>query len=505
MGIQTINLDAEDDIVSIRDRLDWVREQRVVLVLPDRGDLLTEYLDLALLRRYAEDLRLEVGLITVDSRVSGQAKSLGFPVFRTVKDSAKSKRGWRLSRRRSDFIARPVKLEREDRREIERRKKVRPQWQRWIIRYLAVTVYILTLALLFVAAVYAIPGAVVTFKPELQPIHITRQIVADPQLETVNFSGSSVPGRVVTSVQEWQADVETSGVIEVPNTPARGSVVFVNQIDRPVTVPAGTRVTTSAGQREVFQTMESVNVPEGPGASVEVEVVAIDPGLGGNVAANLVNRIEGSLSLQLEVRNLAEIEGGTVRQELAVSEADVERLSAQVMDQMKALALREMEGTLANNEFLAADSLRVVHLLHETYSHFPGEKTNRLAVDIRAVMEATAVDETQAIELIYDDLAASVSAGYELVPDSLRFGNGQVLGVDAEGRVTFEMIGEGQIAARLSLEKPIDRIAGQERGKAQAYLYEQLPLREYPRIQTWPSWFNRIPYLPIRIQTEVET
>jgi hypothetical protein len=251
--------------------------------------------------------------------------------------------------------------------------------------------------------------------------------------------------------------------------------------------------------------METVNVPEGPGASVEVEIVAIDPGLGGNVVANLVNRIEGSLSLQLEVRNLEEIEGGTVRQELSVSEADVERLNVQVMDQMKALALSEMEGMLADNEFLAADSLRVVHLLHETYSHFPGEKTNRLAVEIRAAMEATAVDETQAIELVYDELASSVLAGYELVPDSLRFGSGQVLGVDAEGRVTFEMIGEGQIAARLGLENPIDRIAGQERGRAQAYLYEQLPLREYPTIQTWPSWFNRIPYLPIRIQTEVET
>lgn len=505
MGIQTINLDHEDDIVSIRDRLDWVREQRVVLVLPDRGDLLTHYLDLALLRRYADDLRLEVGLVTVDSRVKGKAKSLGFPVFRTAKDSVKSRRGWWRSRRRSDFVARPVQLEREDRQEIERRKKVRPHWQRWMLRYFAIVAYILTLALLFIAAVYSIPGAVVTFRPELQPIDITRQIVADPQLETVNFSGVSVPGRVLRSVQEWQAEVETSGLIEVPNTPARGTVVFVNQIDRPVTVPAGTRVSTSTGQRVVFQTMESVRVPDSPGSLVEVEVVAIDPGLDGNVGANLVNHIEGSLSLQLEVRNLASIEGGTVRQELAVSDADVERLNAQVMDQMEVLALREMEGMLADNEFLAAGSLRVVHMLHETYSHFPGEKTGKLTVDMRAAMEATAVDETQAVELVFDELASTVLVGYELVPDSLQFQSGDVLGVDSEGRVTFEMIGAGQMAAQLGLDSPVSKIAGQERGQAQAYLYEQLPLREYPRIQTWPSWFNRIPYLPIRIQTEIET
>lgn len=505
MGIQAIHLDEEDDIVSIRDRLDWVGEQRLVLVLPDQGELLTEYLDLMLLRRHADDLRLEVGLVTVDSRVSGQAKSLGFPVFRTVQDSATSRRGWWRSRLRRDYMARPVQLEPEDRREIERRKKDRPQWQRWVLRYIAIILYILTLAILFVAAVYAIPGATIALKPDLQRIDVTHQIVADPQLETISFSGSSVPGRVLRSVQEWQAEVETSGLVEVPNTPARGTVVFVNQIDRQATVPAGTRVSTSAGQRVIYQTMESVSVPEGPGSSVEVEVVAIDPGLEGNVDPNLINRIEGSLSLQLEVRNLDSIEGGTVRQVLAVREADVERLKAQVEEQMKALAIREMEGMLEDNEFLAADSLRVVHTLHETYSHFPGEKTGKLAVDMRLAMEATAVDETQAVELVFDELAALVSAGYELVPDSLEFHSGNVAGVDSEGRVTFEMIGEGQIAAKLGLESAVNKIAGQERGRAQAYLFEQLPLREYPKVYTWPSWFNRIPYLPVRIQTQIET
>jgi hypothetical protein len=505
MSIQAIHLDQDDDIVSIRDRLDWVREQRVVLVLPVSGDLFTDYLDLRLLRRYADDLRLEVGLVTVDSRVSGPAKSLGFPVFRTVKDSAKSRRGWWRSRLRSDYLARPVQLEPEDRKEIERRKKVRPTWQRWLLRYLAIVVYIFTMAFLFIGAVYAIPGTTVIFKPELQPIDITRQIVADPQLETVNSSGSSVPGRVLRSVQEWQAEVVTSGLVDVPDTPARGTVVFVNQIDRPATVPAGARVSTSAGQRVVYQTMESVTVPGGTGSSAEVEVVAINPGAEGNVDANLVNRIEGSLALQLQVRNLEPIEGGTVRQVLSVSDEDMERLRSQVVDQMEALALREMEDMLQDNEFLAADSLRTVHLLHETFSHFLGEKTGTLAVDMRSAMEATAVDETQAVELIYNELAGSILPGYEIVPDSLNFRSGEVLGVDGEGRVTFEMIAEGQQAAQLGLDTAIDRIAGQEEGKAQAYLYEQLPLREYPTVQTWPSWFDRIPYLPIRIKTQIET
>jgi hypothetical protein len=370
---------------------------------------------------------------------------------------------------------------------------------------LAILLYIFTLALIFIAAVYAVPGAVLTFKPEQQPINVAKQIVADPQLETINTSGASVPGRLLQTVQEWQAEVETTGSADIADSPARGTVLFVNQIDRPASVPAGTRVSTSGAKRVVFQTMESVTVPEGSGSSVEVEIVAIEPGVEGNVDPNLVNRIEGSLALQLQVRNLDPIEGGTVRQVLAVTEEDVERLRKQVVAQMETLALREMENRLLENEFLAADSLRITHIFHETFSHFPGEKTGTLAVDIRAAMEATAVDEAQAVELIFNELSASIPPGYEIIPDTLNFRGGEVLGVDGEGRVTFEMIADGQAAAQLDLEEALGQITGQDKQSAQAYLFELLPLEEYPSIDTWPAWFKRVPYLPIRLETVIET
>jgi hypothetical protein len=142
--------------------------------------------------------------------------------------------------------------------------------------------------------------------------------------------------------------------------------------------------------------------------------------------------------------------------------------------------------------------------LHETYSHFPGEQANRVTLEIRAELMATAVDETQATGLIYEELAASVTTNYELVPESLNFRSGDVLGVDSEGRVTFEMIGEGQIAAQLDLDEPVRLIAGQETEVALAYLNDNLPLRDYPTVQIWPDWFGRLPYLPIRIQTEID-
>jgi hypothetical protein len=147
----------------------------------------------------------------------------------------------------------------------------------------------------------------------------------------------------------------------------------------------------------------------------------------------------------------------------------------------------------------------VIEVYNETYSHFPGEPAERLALEIRAGLQGTAVDASQANGLVYEQLTETVLPQYELVPGSLNFFADEVLGVDAQGRVTFEMVGQGVMAARLTLDDPLQMVAGQETDVALAYLNQQLPLRRYPDVRVWPNWFGRMPYLPVRIQTEVLT
>jgi len=518
--MEIIYLAADDDVVSICDRLEWVGDaRRVLLVMPEESGrpLLGEWLDLVRLRRCAERLRLEVGLVTPDRTVAGQAHALGLPAFSSVRRAERSRRGWWRGRRRSNQPTRPgatVQLGRgpllkslpddADRREMYRRMTPQPGWRRWLWRYLGIVLFFVTLAVSVVGVAYTVPGATVILHPEVEVLQAGRQIVADPQLETVNFSGASVPARLLAVTVSWQAQVETTGTADVPDAPARGTVVFVNRLEQPVVVPTGTRVRTSSGETVVFQTVQPVEVPGVVGGTAEVDVVAIEPGPAGNVESNMVNRVEGSLDLQLEVRNLEPMEGGGVRSVPAVSEADRERLRAQVLQYLQTLAAAEMEELLAEGEFLARDSLQVTDVYQETYSHFVGEPSRRLALEIRAELQGTAVDASQANGLVYEELAAAVRPGYELVPGTLQFRAEEVLGVDGQGRVTFRMVAEGRMAASLDVESVVPRVAGQEMGIAQAYLYEQLPLRRYPSVRVWPDWFGRLPYLPARIQTEMD-
>jgi hypothetical protein len=348
-----------------------------------------------------------------------------------------------------------------------------------------------------------IPGATITLSPEVMPIAVTQEILVDPFIETVDYGRFAVPGRILQVEQAWQTDVETSGVVEVPSASGRGKVIFANLLDEDVVVPAGTRVSTSEGRNVVFQTLAEALVPGVEGGTAEVDVIAIEPGTAGNVAANLINKIEGSLAVQLEVRNLEPTEGGGVRETPAVTAADQERLRSQVLQFLQAASVSEMEAQLTAREFLARDSLRVVSVDSETFSHFPGEQANRVALEMRAEVAGTAVNTTDASGIVYEALAAQVPEGHTLVPESIKFASGEVVGVDEAGRVTFEMIGEAVVAPELELAEALAAIAGQKPDIAVAYLYQELPLRQIPEIRVWPNWFNRLPFLETRIETDV--
>lgn len=515
--MQVIHLAADEDFHAIAGRLKQAAQaDQIVLVLPDRELFLAEPLDLVRLRRLAEELSVEIGLVTLDADTGARAKSLGFPVFAEVKQAEGSRR-WRRARRLRRRPTRPggsVRLadgwrysslpSADDRAAVHRRIRPRPPWARWLSRYFAVIFFSVAVTLLAIALLYTLPGATLVLQPETRPVNVEVQIVADPQLETINLSGASAPGRLLVSTNEWRAAVETTGLAGVPDGRAAGSVVFVNLLDQPVTVPAGTRLSTSAGERIIFQVVSDVEVPAGVGSTVEADIVAVEPGEQGNVAAFLINRIEGSLANRLQVRNLEELEGGTDRMVSAVTEADLERLHAQVMQYLFDLALADMETDLAEDEFLATDSLRLARVYEETYSHFAGDRADQVTLELRAEIHGTAIQAEQAYELVYVALLESVEPGFELVPRTVRLEQGELVGVDGEGRVSFLLRGEALTAATLDLEPAIAAVAGQEKETALSFLEDRLPLSERPNITIRPEWFNRLPYLPVRIQFTVE-
>ncbi len=506
MAEQIIHLQPEDDANSIRDQLAWVEADRALVVLPGRGEPIRGRLGLVLLQREAVRKQIEIGLVTTDPGLTAEAREMGIPVFPSLEMG--QERQWRWpwrSERRPRPILPPPPSDPGDLREAHRRNVPRPGWQGWVGRLAGLGVFVLVLTLLGLTAVYAVPGATVVVQPATQELSVTAVVVGDPTVERADFEAGLVPARLIRVEVSWRGSAATTGFSDVPDAPASGAVVFINQQAAPVTVPAGTVVRTSAGTTIRFRTTQPVEVPGATGATAEAPVVAIDAGPAGNVDANLINQIEGALALRLNVRNLSPTTGGGVRQVKAVTQADLDRLRGQVLQQLFQLSKAEMGNWMAPSEFLAEESLALFAVMEEDYSRYLGERADSVELELTALIQGYVVDEQEGYGVIYTALAKETPPGFQLIPTSISPPRrGEVLQVDEHGRVTFLMQGRARVAAEIDINQVTEAIRGQEIGLAKAWITQQLPVQDEPAIRVWPNWFGRLPFLPVRITTRVE-
>ncbi len=478
---------------------------RVLLVLPrNMKNPVHEPVDMGRIKQVATDMNATLGVVSLSGGVREAARSVGLRAFATqvqAKLFFKNERPWWLPKQTR--LGQQTVLSEADKAAMNRRMKPKPRWLTYGYRYVTIPLFVATLALLAVTAFYALPSATIVLKPEIRPIQIVQAIVADPRADEESAGGATVPGRLLLYTDKWRASVETTGRIEIPDQSARGLVTFVNRVPQAASIPAGTRVSTSTGERIVFQTLQSAELPARVGAEVDIEVVAVEPGSEGNVAGDRINRVEGALANQLNVRNLFALTGGANRVAPTVSPDDVTRLREHILEALHGQARANMQSQLNIEEFLAEDSVRIVAIYAESQSHFAGEETATLAMEIRAELHGTAVNENIALTLVNEQLAAAVPEGFEILDGTIQPRIGRLLGVDGQGRVSLEMIGEALVIADLQLQQPLSDITGQETEIATYYLNEQLLLRDLPEVHVWPERRDRIPYLPARIYTSI--
>lgn len=505
MAEQILFLEPGDNFVSIRDRLLRAEADRLLLVLPVTEEPVRDRLGLILLQRQARRQGMELGLVTTNPSLVAEARDLGLPVFPTVEigQNRQWRWPWRPLAQVRGAAGRPRRPDAGDLREMHRRSRPQPAWLGRLGRLGGIVIFVFVLMAIAVSVVYILPGATVRLYPATRDLNTTLVVTGDPALEEADYEAGQVPARLIRVEVSWRGSAATTGFTDVPDAPATGMVVFVNQQTEPVRVPVGTVVRTSSGTTIRFRTTRAAEVPGAVGATAEAPILAVDSGPWGNVEANLINQIEGALSLQLNVRNLAPTTGGGIRQVKSVTQADMDRLRGQVLQQIFQLAKAEMSNWMAPSEFLAEESLSLFLVTQEDYSRYEGERADSVELNMTALIQAFVVDENDAFGVVYTALAAETPPGYRLLPAGIVPRRGEVLAVDEEGRVTILMQGQARIAAEIDEGRIIERIRGMDLVEAQDWILQNVSVQGAPAIDIWPDWFGRIPYLPIRISTQV--
>jgi hypothetical protein len=504
---QVIYLEVEDDWPAIRELLEGAQAKQVLLVIPKGCRTLQNSINLRVLRRHAANLALEVALVTRDGRTRQLAKEEGIPVLSSIRRGRRGR--WRLAAPRRSAAQRAAAARVDGLRYGRGDLGYGDTLILWIGRILGVLLFVLFLLLIVGLAAVLIPEAQVTLLPYRQVVEATLELRADPEVEKPNAADLTIPARVLEAEVEQTGEIATVAKKDAPDAPATGTIVLINQTTSPLEILPGAIVRTSTGTTVRFKTVTTATLEGTIGATAEAGIEALEPGPVGNVPAATINTIEtAELRGKVRVLNEAPTQGGGVKQVGVVTRADMDRLKAQVLQQLQQRAFVELQGQLGEQEFLPPDSM-TTEILAEVYDQFLDAEADVLHLQMRIIASGTAVDRANANLLAYEALKERIPATYELRSEEIEFSIDEE-DVRIDGRSVIL-----DVSAAAPLVVDIDRgdvrslVTGLTAEEAEQALTESLTLDAPPVVVVKPDWIkrwellDRVPYLPVRIQVVV--
>jgi len=492
MKTQVIHLDPHDDLISIRDRMAWAKTPRILLVWPKRGHVGVRPLDLTLLRRHAEALGAELGIVTRNGEIRAAARELGISLFLT--SAAAQKKQW-LERSSAHIMRR---FPRRNLRAVQQRlpgAELFPVDGKPAYR---VSVFALGVLAVLVVMLVFIPSADVRISLPEQKQSLDISVSAVPGLEKVQISGT-VPARRLTLTVDGKASALSTGKATVPDQTATGVCLLTNLTDKVVSVPSGTVLLASTNPPVSFLTDTQVDVPAKKAKkSASVPVHAQAAGSKGNLPAGMINSFGGQLGLSLVVLNPTPTSGGNDTIVDVPTDQDRESLKNRLLADLERDAHNRFPGQITTNDVLLPSTFTRLSVVEETFSPPSGQAGTKLSLTMRVEYGIAYAAFTDLQELAGRVLNASLPAGFAPVSGSIRLQEVSPL-IEGQGIVRWQMRAERSVRPPLDSGQVISMVLGKTARRAGGLLTETYGLAQSPEIQIRPFWWPWLPFIPIRI------
>jgi len=467
-----IFLDLDDDLGTVRAKLESSAADEVYLVIPKRSPILRTPLEFRILARLTHQLSSETIIVTGDGNRRSLARQQGLRTRRSVRSLR--------------HLSRP------------------PGTRSWglpgIPDWLPLPSFtgILLTGLVGGIAVVLLFGVLPVMKVSVQPQVVQQaqdlEIVIDPTVKTVDLSRRLVPGEILQQRVEVVGSMPAGGGKKVGRDKARGEVMFISQNPQPVSIPRGTIIVSNNNIK--FATDQDVQVPALSLGTAPVGVTAVDAGPAGNVDARALTRIEGIPNIQ--PRNDRPIAGGTDRDGKVVTADDVAKLKEQLQGRAREQALAELYARAGGDRSLVQQSVR---LRPEGEAFDPGPDAEADQVNGRFAVVASAVVfvNSDFNGLVQKTFLAMAGPGFDLPIAQLGVGTPEVLGVD-DNKVRIRTKSQANLVKQVNGEELVDKLRWKSPAEARAILARTDGLSGSPRIDLSPDWALRAYRVEVAVQ-----
>jgi hypothetical protein len=480
---ETLTFADNESIASILSKMEHVPSREIAILAPPHLRVFRNPVSMRLLQRKAQDLGLDVTIISQDEMTRQLCAEIGFGCYGEEK-------GFRREN------SRPRHLE----------MALPPTRLRWV----SVAAGGCLLALVFFVGWFVLPAASITVTPASTALAIDVPVVADSTVNTVDLAAGKIPAHVVTSGDvEGSTTVSASGQRDVPNQAARGFVTFTNLTGQPVSVPKNTVLL--AGKVAFFtisdtQVSPSLKIGDTPiPGSGSASVQAADPGDAGNVPVGAITAVQGALGSQVSVINHSATTGGSNKKATYLSSDDQAKAKQALLDELRQQGLDKIRGQIARNEtFLPSpDSAGEGAVEELTYAESPEQVTGQTTLHMKLLVRGLTFqgDDVNQVVAQAMDSAARKAGDARLADAPLAIDPPAVLSNDG-ATIKLQVHTTGRMSTPLKSSALADQVHGLNAAAARSRLAQD-PGVGQADVQLWPAWATKVPSFSWRIQTTV--
>lgn len=460
---ELVFLDADDDLGTIRSKLESTSAEEMYLYIPRRSPVLRTPLEFRMLARIANEMSSETIVITEDGTRRRLARQEGFQTRRSLRT---------LKHLMVGPGQRPPRV-------------VLPDWLP-VPGFAGVLTTIAFLGVVALAALVGLPVMRVTLVPQTTPVTRNVEVTVDPDARTPDVAAGTLPGEVLSVTLDVPGSLDVPSDRTIGKDRAHGEVVVTSRRTAAFTLPKDTLVRVADGPR--FVTDQERPLP--PGVPVRVGVTAEQPGTAGNVAPGQVTQFVGPNLEDLDVTNQRPMAGGTDRQAKVVADEDQARLRDQIMKDALNRGFAQLKQKAGSERTLPEAAIKVA--ANPGTEHFdqpPGSEADQLTGRLSVTVSGTAFQN-----LAFNDLVGHMletGSGTDLyLTGAPKVGVPSVLKVDAR-KVMLRTEVAGVLERQLNPQLIGEALRGSTVQDARAYLGRLTGLAEPPVVELSPSWAPR--------------
>jgi hypothetical protein len=495
MKTQVIQLEAHDDVISVRDKMSWAKTERIVLVFPLHSRILTRIYDLKMLQRHAKLVGAELALVTRNGDLRSLAKELDIPFF--FKVSTAKRKNWHSSQHPQ------IEFHRNKQPDLHRmRREPSTHGAGWQDRFVNRLVFF-TLGILAILAVLFtfFPSATILLDPTTQQQTLVLKISSSTSYNAINLAGS-LPARTTSLIIERTKSVPVTGSIAIPNSRATGSAQFRNLTTLAVVIPSGTVITTQAQIPVRFSTLTDARVEAGVGKTSDIPIMAVEPGTSGNLPAEALIAIQGNLGASLGVSNPINTSGGSDRISAMPTAGDRSALHSNLLKSIYEECKNEIQNSLLPGDIIFPDTMVDSQILGESYFPAEGQIGDTLSITLRLKCQMQYAHHDDLNKMAQMVLDLNLPKGYIPITGSLRV-DPVSKAISASDKITrLNLQVQRLLQAKVEPLNVEQMVVGHRPRSAKNILGKSLSLTNPPVIQIKPAWWPWLPLIPYRIAVD---